>query len=382
MSSKMWFLVLIAAMGLIQAQEFRFATNVEIYPANATMEAGDILRFTAVVRSHSGMMHTPQNLQWYATGGSIDQQGKYVAGQTNGTYTITVSYGGHRATATVEIKSFGPSIARVEVSPSNIQMRVGESYRFTATAYDTSNRPVTFTPYWQTSGGGNIDSSGNFYASVAGSYTITATDPQSNKYGTAVVRVGQHHPNPVVARIDIYPRECRVRTGQTQQFTATAYDNYGQVVPNVNLEWKSFGGSIDSSGRYVAGYQAGRYQVTATVRRGNVQGSAIVEISGGHTPPPPSNARIVVTRWNVGGGNFFKPSAKIHASVHGSDLQTVKLYAVSPNDDMDELQAFSVSDGQEVRFDCSYDRFNTKWLEIRLYNNWNQVVAKDKRSSE
>lgn len=375
-------LALLLSLSVAGAQQARYMTNLEVYPGSVTMEAGDIIQFTVVARSHSGMMHTPQQgLRWYATGGIVTPTGLFTAGQTGGNFNVTAEYGGQRANAGIEIKSLQPipqPITRIVITPPTLRMRIGEARQFTATAYDQYNRPLPFQPRWNATGGGSINYTGYFYATMNGSYTITATDPNSSAFGSAMVVIGSQQGSSV-ARLEIFPRNAEVRRGQTCQFSATAYDSYGQVV-FCNLDWRATGGTVNN-GFYTAGPTPGSYYVWVREPLSGIETNATIRVSGGGHHGG-GDGRIVISEWDAGGGNFFRPKAKITLQVYGQNLQTIKLYTVSSSGDMQELQAYSCTNGATVRFDCRYDRFNAKWLEIRLYDNMNQIVAREKRSVE
>lgn len=379
------FLILVLAVSAASAQPARFMSNLSVYPDNVTMEAGDMITFTAVSTSHSGMMQTPEALRWFATGGTIDQNGRYVAGQNGGYFTVTVKYGGRQGTARVQIKTFAKPIVRVVVTPNHVTLRQGQSRQFYATAYDSYGQQVAFTPNWQSTGGGSINDTGYFQARYPGTFTVTATDPGTNNYGTATVIVGGGHHGGQIARIQVFPGNAQVQSGQYCNFNATAYDNYGRQVP-ANFKWSASGGNIDHAGRFIS-HSPGHFTIWAKVRGSGTHGTASVHVTGGHGPgpgpnPPHNDGRMVISSWDVGGGNMFRPKAKIRLTTYGQRIQTVKLYAVSPSGHYDELQAFSCSNGSSIYFDTKYDRFSTKWLEVRLYDNRGNVVARDKRSAD
>jgi hypothetical protein len=97
-------------------------------------------------------------------------------------------------------------------------------------------------------------------------------------------------------------------------------------------------------------------------------------------PPAPAQGRIVVANWDVEGGNMFTPKAKITLNVYGYNAQTVKLYAVTKTGGMNELQAFSCRDGQSLYFNTKYNRGGTAYLEIRLYDGMDNVIAVSRKA--
>jgi hypothetical protein len=85
--------------------------------------------------------------------------------------------------------------------------------------------------------------------------------------------------------------------------------------------------------------------------------------------PAPKPDRIVVLLWDVGGGNFFTPNAKISIDVFGSNAAEIKLFSVHSDGAATELQSFPCQDGSRVNFSTKYNRFQTQALEIHLYDS-------------
>jgi PKD repeat protein len=105
--------------------------------------------------------------------------------------------------------------------------------------------------------------------------------------GTAQVTVTEA---PVLTTITVSPSSASVQTGETQQFTATGYDQYDQEISIPSLQWSAQGdGSIDTSGLFTAGATAGSATVTATdTSSGTVSAPATVTVTEA-TPPPTAN---------------------------------------------------------------------------------------------
>jgi hypothetical protein len=84
--------------------------------------------------------------------------------------------------------------------------------------------------------------------------------------------------------ISVLPSSASVVTNSTQQFTATAKDQFGNpLVPQPSITWMvSGGGTINSSGLFTAGSTAGGpYTVTAS--SGSVSGTASVTVTAANT---------------------------------------------------------------------------------------------------
>ena len=85
---------------------------------------------------------------------------------------------------------------------------------------------------------------------------------------------------PVLTTIAVSPPSASVQTGATQQFSATAKDQFGQPLsPQPTSTWSvSGGGSISSSGLFTAGSSVGG-PFTVTASSGGVSGTASVTVT-------------------------------------------------------------------------------------------------------
>jgi len=168
------------------------------------------------------------------------------------------------------------TLTRIEVTPGSVELRVGETRRFTARGYDSSGNEVPVSPAWNASGG-TITSSGVYTATTVGSFTVTAAEPGSGITGTAVVRVVPGD----LARIEVTPDSVNLHVGDTLRFTAAGYDAKGDAVA-ITPAWTATGGVISQAGLYMA-TAVGRFTVNAMVHAGadTMKGSAIIRVDPG-----------------------------------------------------------------------------------------------------
>ncbi len=89
----------------------------------------------------------------------------------------------------------------------------------------------------------------------------------------------------------------------------------------------------------------------------------------------PDTDRIVVILWDVGGGNFLVPTAKILVDVLSTNSAEIKLFSVDCDGTSTELQSLTCRDGNRIYFNTKYNRGQTKSLEIRLYDNKGNVLT-------
>ncbi len=215
-------------------------------------------------------------------GGTVDDAGFFRAGTELGTYTNTVrvSHGGREAFASFTIIA-GPAAAIV-VTPNPDTLGIGVTRQFTATAVDAGGNPVPVTPTWAiVNGGGQINSgSGAFTAgTTAGTFTNTVQASSGSLSGFATVTVV---PGPA-ATLTVSPNPHFMPINGTQQFTATAVDASGNVVP-VTATWSvvSGGGTINAStGVFTGGTSLGTFNNTVRATSGSLSGSATVTVMAG-----------------------------------------------------------------------------------------------------
>jgi len=101
------------------------------------------------------------------------------------------------------------------------------------------------------------------------------------------------------------------------------------------------------------------------------------------TPPvsPKADGRITVQAFNAGSGSMFAPRVKIKARGFGSGAKLLKLFAVSADGKLKELQSALCADGSTVDFNAVYNRLETKSFELRLYDAQQTVIARLQRDS-
>ncbi|MBT8508659.1 hypothetical protein AZH53_09605 [Methanomicrobiaceae archaeon CYW5] len=265
--------------------------SILLMPETATVEIGSTQSFTATGYDQYGDLLPDVVFAWSSsneTVGTVGADGLFSAA-VPGTTVVTASSGSISATAAVTVPLPPPELTTIEVTPSTATVEIGSTQQFSATAYDQYGDVMDdITIGWSSSdeGVGTITSAGLFSAASAGEATITASSGSIS--GTAVVTVPL--PPPELATIEVAPSTATVEIGSTQQFSATAYDQYGDVMACITIAWSSSDetvGTITEGGLFSAA-SAGEATVTAT--SGSVSGTAVVTVP----LPPPELATIEV----------------------------------------------------------------------------------------
>ncbi len=269
----------------IAAQEDTKITTIEVLPDKVDLKPGDSYRFIArgYNRAYQEVRFVPE---WSCTGGTIDAQGFYVAGPSEGVHSVNATFPrtGAQGSAVVVIKRVrepqplpvpATTVAsRLVLLPSNIVLSPGETIRFEVRAYNMYNQELRLPYYsWQITGG-SMTSDGLYKAGGSpGTYQIRVQDPSTGISGEAVVTIrgvrGQ------LASMKIFPSDARVAPYKEKRFFATGYDASANVVP-VTPRWEANGGNIDINGIYVAGPIPGTYFIRAISPEGITSTATVV----------------------------------------------------------------------------------------------------------
>lgn len=152
---------------------------------------------------------------------------------------------------------------------------------------DTSDGHVTS---WEWDfGDGTSSETKNPAHSYATAGPVTVRLTVSGSGGTDVATVVDAidvQPGPL-ARVEVSPKEITVQVQETAKLGVSAFDSFGNEISDVLLSWNTIGpvGSIDDSGLFAAGTQAGSYKglvnVTAIFGEKNRQASYDVTINPG-----------------------------------------------------------------------------------------------------
>ncbi len=137
----------------------------------------------------------------------------------------------------------------------------------------------TFTFDVTVNGDAGVEPDETFFVNVTNISGATAGDTQ----GLGTIQNDDSPPAPIVASVVVAPSPVTINRGQTQQFTATAFDPSNQPVPSATFTWSSSNtavATIDSNG-LATGVGIGTTTITATTSDGmggNVSGTAILTV--------------------------------------------------------------------------------------------------------
>ena len=186
-----------------RTEDAPIVTGVSVSPANATVEAGKTVQFSASVSGTGGY---DDSVTWSVSGGvsagtSISANGllTVAADETAESLTVTATASGDSSkSASVTVTVMPPeSVTGVSVSPAGATVEAGKTVQFSATVNGTGgfSQEVTWSVSGGVSAGTSISANGLLTVAAdetATSLTVTATaSGDSGIYGTATVTVTQ-----------------------------------------------------------------------------------------------------------------------------------------------------------------------------------------------
>ena len=245
-------------------------TKLQINPQQMQLEPGAQTNFTVSGYDQYGKP-MPVAGQWQASGGKIDQQGRFTAGDQTGIFKISVRHDKLRAQAQVEIRLKPAILTRLTIKPERLQLEPGAQANFTVSGYDQYDKPMPVAGQWQASGG-KIDQQGRFTAGdQTGIFKISVRHDKLRAQAQVEIRLKPA----ILTRLTIKPERLQLEPGAQANFTVSGYDQYDKPMP-VAGQWQASGGKIDQQGRFTAGDQTGIFKIS--VRHDKLRAQAQVEI--------------------------------------------------------------------------------------------------------
>lgn len=137
--------------------------SIIISPGQISIKPGDTFAFRVELFDKQGKKLISDNVEWHATGGTIDQLGNFKAGQGEGSFAVTASVGTINGSASVIIV-VGGTLQRVEVAPQDSAIGPGKVLSFSAQGYYEDGHVVPIRDILWSASGGSIDDKGIFTA--------------------------------------------------------------------------------------------------------------------------------------------------------------------------------------------------------------------------
>ena len=281
-------------------------TRIEITPTSAQLDIGARQTFSARA---FGQMNGAEievvnvSFVWDVSGAStalvapLTGTSTEATAQSAGTTTVRARAGGQQAAATLKINPPPPVLTRLDLTPVAATIIVGQTQQFTARAYDQFDQPFTgasFSFNSDNTAGARVETTtdngdGSATATVSGQAVGSAHITATAVAGTTHVNSNQatltiNPPPPVVQRVEVAPIRADLNRGQTQQFTAQAFNQYGQLVPDASFTWTTSAEQVasvsaDGLARGLAPGTANIIVTTPDGAGGMVSGQAALTVS-------------------------------------------------------------------------------------------------------
>jgi hypothetical protein len=262
--------------------------HIVVIPDPVSIVVGGNQLFIAVAFDVNNDVIFGVDFTWSTDVGTVDASGFFTAQTTTAIGVVTAAKGTKNYSATVTVIP-GP-IYRIIVLPDPVNLTVGSTQAFTATAYDSYNNTIPGAIFIWTTDVGSVDATGLFTAQTSpGTGTVTATIGTISDSADVDIVIG------TIDHIIVNPDPATVVVRAQQQFTAAAYDAYNNLITDAVFLWSSNVGDVNSTGFFTAWTTPGIGIVTAT--NWTVNGSANVEVIVGsidHIIVTPDPVSIIV----------------------------------------------------------------------------------------
>ncbi len=296
-------------------------TGLSVTPANVSVVNGATQQFTAAAVDQFGKaMGSQPSFTWQVNGGAstISATGLFTAHGT-GNDQVKVSAGGQnaQANATVISTPTTPVITQPASANQNPVTGTGTQLQVNATdpdganptyAWSVSSQPAGATPPAFNNATSN-QTNVTFYQAGSYSFTVTVSDP-SGLFTTSSVAVTVVQ---TLTSLSVTPGNVTLANGATQQFTATALDQFGTAIaspPAFTWQVNGGGGTINSTGLYTAPASGtGNFQVKVSANGKNAQANVTVTTAPARLPNLIAKASVqngsdqVQLQWNSNSNN-------------------------------------------------------------------------------
>ena len=281
----------------------RGVIDLAIAPHTVTATEGSTASFVATATLSDSTITEPV-VKWAATGGTIDANGQFTAGQIPGNYAVSATtLGGVADTAAVIITENLPTVIDVELSPTSASLPAGGSKRFTVVGKSTEGTTVAVSARYSATGG-IISEEGIYQAGqTPGKYQVIATDTTIGAADTSIVTIESPLPTPppppppTLQAVVLSPATASLNVGANQQFAAVGKASDSSTI-SIDVTYSATGGTITAAGLYTAGTVPGQYRVIASDGASGLADTAgvIINTQVASVTVSPATASVVAGR--------------------------------------------------------------------------------------
>ena len=259
--------------------------SVAIDPASVSLDAGATQEFTATALDQFGDALVMPMLTWSATAGTIDHTGVYTAPAISTTDTVTVQIGDASATCAVTVTNHAPTVATAATA---VQIPASATASLSVLgADDAGEAGLTYSWVVLVMPGGataTFDETNGTYAGkditltvdTLGTYQLLVTIGDAG--GLTVDSTVELIVTQTLTTITVTPAAPSIEVGQSEQFSAVGYDQFGDpMATQPTFDWSTSAGFISDDGLYTAPRAIMPGTVTAT--SGGVTGTSTLSIT-------------------------------------------------------------------------------------------------------
>ena len=259
-------------------------TSVVVSPSSADLSANATQQFTATANDQFGhpLLTQPASFAWSTTVGGIDAAGCFAAQAASGSGDVEAAVGPISGSCPVTVVDHRPTVVNKASVAFNSTPETTAALAVLGANVDENETNLTYA--WSATGpaapsfSDNADNAAkNVTAafSSAGAYEFTATITDTG--GMTATSVVDATVDQTLTSIVVSPSSVSLSANATQQFTATAYDQFGHpLLTQPAFTWSATAGTgtIDGAGLFTPGSGSG--DVEAAV--GSVNGSSTVMV--------------------------------------------------------------------------------------------------------
>ncbi len=279
-------------------------SSIVVSPSPVQLEFAQSQIFSVRGLDQNGQEMNLGQVVWQATSGNIDTNGLFLAGQSEGNFTITATVGLFKGSASVTVVE-PLRLTRLVITPQKVHLELGQRQTFSVRGLDQRGDEINIGQVSWYATGGAISTNGIFQAGQnSGNFEVIATVGEISGY--AFVTVVEP---PKLTTLVVSPEQVQLKPEQRQRFTVRGLDQHGREIALARVAWKATGGKIDQNGTFIAGHNAkGNFTVTASV--GHISGLASVTVL-------PVLTQLEISPQEV----QLKPEERLTFTVRGLDQQ-------------------------------------------------------------
>ena len=259
--------------------------SISLSPPLVTLQTGAQQQYQVMATySDNATANVTTQATFTVTGGTV-AGGLYTAGNTPGTYQVSVSFQGRTANATVNIV---PALLSIALQPASVTLQTGGTQQFRVIGqFSNGTADITASAVF-TATGGTITSAGNYSAgNTAGNYQVAAAAFGFNANASVTISA----PAPAPVNTVTITGNTTIAQGATSQLTAVLRDAAGNVLTGRVVTWSSSNTAVATvANGLVTGVAPGTATITATSE--GRSGTTNITVPTPTPPPPPGQYTV------------------------------------------------------------------------------------------